>query len=246
MHWHLKGPQNPPESAQPAGEECNQPYKDLRSGNWKMTNLNKLKVVVIGSSKVGKSAVTVRYLTKRYIGEYSSSRDFVYRHGVIYDNVTTEVEILDTSKCDKRGCLYEHLRWGDAFVVVYSICDKASFEEAADYLQQLTKLKLPSYYTILLLGNKSDLDHAREISVNDGQELSFRYSCQFYEVSAAENFAGVSLAFQSLIREARSTQLFRALPLRRKLGVNSVSKALGNIFGKNSKGERKKRPSLSI
>ena len=25
----------------------------------------------------------------------------------------------------------------------------------------------------LLLGNKSDLDHAREISVNDGQELSF-------------------------------------------------------------------------
>ncbi|XP_058812636.1 ras-related and estrogen-regulated growth inhibitor-like [Topomyia yanbarensis] len=211
-----------------------------------MTNLNKLKVVVIGSSKVGKSAVTVRYLTKRYIGEYSSSRDFLYRHSIIYDNATTEVEILDTSKCDKRGCLYEHLRWGDAFVVVYSICDKASFEEAADFLQQLTKLKLPSYYTILLLGNKSDLDHAREISVNDGQELSFRYSCQFYEVSAAENFAGVSLAFHSLIKEARSTQLFRALPLRRKLGVNSVSKALGNIFGKNSKGERKKRPSLSI
>ncbi|XP_055588098.1 ras-related and estrogen-regulated growth inhibitor-like isoform X1 [Uranotaenia lowii] len=213
-----------------------------------MTNLNKLKVVVIGSSKVGKSAVTVRYLTKRYIGEYSSSRDFLYRHSVIYDNITNEVEILDTSRCDviKRGCLYEHLRWGDAFVVVYSICDKGSFEEAADYLIQLTKLKLPSYYTILLLGNKSDLDHAREISVHDGQELSLRYSCQFYEVSAAENVAGVSLAFQSLIREARSTQLFRAIPLRRKLGVNSVSKALGNIFGKNSKGERKKRPSLSI
>ena len=98
-----------------------------------------------------------------------------------------------------------------------------------------------SYFTKFPL-----LSWHREISVNDGQELSFRYSCQFYEVSAAENFAGVSLAFQSLIREARSTQLFRALPLRRKLGVNSVSKALGNIFGKNSKGERKKRPSLSI
>lgn len=64
----------------------------------------------------------------------------------------------------------------------------------------------------------------RKISVNDGHELSFRYSCQFYEVSAAENFAGVSLAFQSLLREARSAQLLRALPIRRKLGVNSVSK----------------------
>lgn len=86
----------------------------------------------------------------------------------------------------------------------------------------------------------------RQICVDDGQELSLQYSCQFYEVSAAENFAGVSLAFQSLLREARSVQLLKALPIRRKLGVNSVSKVLGNIFGKNSKGDRKKRPSLSI
>jgi Ras-related and estrogen-regulated growth inhibitor-like protein len=87
----------------------------------------------------------------------------------------------------------------------------------------------------------------RQICVDDGQELSLQYGCQFYEVSAAENFAGVSLAFQSLLREARSVQLLRALPIRRKLGVNSVSKVLGNIFGKNNKtGDRKKRPSLSI
>lgn len=210
-----------------------------------MTHLNRIKVVVLGSSKVGKSAVTVRYLTKRYIGEYSSTSDFLYRHTVTFDNVTTEVEIMDTSKCAKTGCLYEHIRWGDAFVVVYSICDKPSFSEAEDYLEQLTKLKLPSYYTTLLLGNKRDLDHARKVSVNEGHELSLKYSCQFYEVSAAESFAGVSLAFQSLLREAKSIQLLKALPIRRKLGVNSVSKVLGNIFGKNSK-DRKKRPSLSI
>uniref|UniRef100_A0A336K8B1 small monomeric GTPase n=1 Tax=Culicoides sonorensis TaxID=179676 RepID=A0A336K8B1_CULSO len=174
--------------------------------------------------------------------------NFLYRHNVTFDNVTTEVEILDTSKCAKTGCLYEHLRWGDAFVVVYSICDRNSFADASEYLLQLSKLKLPSYYTTLLLGNKRDLDHSRQISVNDGHELSFHYSCQFYEVSAAENYAGVSLAFQSMLREARSAQLLRALPIRRKLGVNSVSKALGNIFGKNNnnKSDRKKRPSLSI
>lgn len=64
----------------------------------------------------------------------------------------------------------------------------------------------------------------RLVSVNEGHELSFRYNSQFYEVSAAENYAGVSLAFSSLLREARSAQLLRALPIRRKLGVNSVSK----------------------
>ncbi|KAI5732721.1 hypothetical protein M8J76_003369 [Diaphorina citri] len=44
-------------------------------------------------------SVTVRYLTKRYIGEYSSSTDMIYRHNTTIDNTTTEVEILDTCKC---------------------------------------------------------------------------------------------------------------------------------------------------
>lgn len=88
---------------------------------------------------------------------------------------------------------------------------------------------------------------SRCVAVDAGQELSLRFGCQFYEVSAAENFAGVSLAFHSLLRETRAVQLLRGLPIRRKLGVNSVSKVLGTIFGKNSsKRDRKKRPSLSI
>lgn len=90
-------------------------------------------------------------------------------------------------------------------------------------------------------------DCCRTVAVDAGQELSLRFGCQFYEVSAAENFAGVSLAFHSLLRETRAVQLLRGLPIRRKLGVNSVSKVLGTIFGKNSsKRDRKKRPSLSI
>lgn len=69
--------------------------------------------------------------------------------------------VTDVFSPQKTGCLYEHIRWGDAFLVVYSICDKSSFADAEDYLQQLSKLKLPSYYTALLLGNKRDLDHSR-------------------------------------------------------------------------------------
>lgn len=192
-----------------------------------MSNASRIKVVVLGSSGVGKS-------------------DFLYRDHVQFDNVRTEIEILDSTKCEKKGCLYEHIRWGEAFVIVYAVNNRNSFHEAQETLNLLNKLKLPSYYTCLLLGNKKDLEHCREVCVDDGHELSLKYCCQFYEVSAAENFAGVSLAFQSLLRESRSIQLIKTLPFRRKLGVNSVSKVLGNIFGKNPKEDRKKRPSLSI
>ncbi|EFN70202.1 hypothetical protein EAG_14005 [Camponotus floridanus] len=73
-----------------------------------------------------------------------------------------------------------------------------------------------------------------EVCVDEGQQLSLAHGCQFYEVSAAESPAGAALAFQALLREARSVQLLRALPIRRKLGVHSVSRVLGTIFGKNT------------
>ncbi|XP_046393707.1 uncharacterized protein LOC124161433 [Ischnura elegans] len=280
-----------------------------------MTNYNRIRVVVMGSSRVGKSAVTVRYLTKRFIGEYSSSRDFLYKHTVVFDGgARTDVEILDTSKCsgvdlhpkfdgggawrrgrpvkvvsgsrggnngaranqaarrriarggseeeededdfeeydeedEGRGGVWgggeedyggdyepqeadeeeeeEHLRWGDAFVVVYSVCDRRSFRSAKRLLARLSRLHgggrhgvseddghlvaTPLAAPALLLGNKRDLDHAREIGVDAGQELSLRYGAQFYEVSAAQSYAGVSLAFHSLLREARSQRLLRTL-----------------------------------
>lgn len=69
----------------------------------------------------------------------------------------------------------------------------------------------------------------RVVSISEGQELSHRFNSQFYEVSAAESYVPLSAAFQSLTREARSAQLLRGLPIRRKLGVNSVSKVM-DIF----------------
>lgn len=66
--------------------------------------------------------------------------------------------------------------------------------------------------------------YCRVVSVSEAQEVSLNQNCQFLEVSAAESYSGVQLAFHSLLKETRSSQLHRNLPVRRKLGVNSVSK----------------------
>ncbi|CAH2105598.1 unnamed protein product [Euphydryas editha] len=189
--------------------------------------------------------VVVRYLTKRYIGEYSSNGDFLYQHRVSFDGVTSEVEVLDTCGCAKRGCLAEHLRWGDAFAVVYSVCDRRSFLAAAELLALLERTRLPGCAAVTLLGNKRDLEHARVVKTEEGQEMSLRFGCQFYEVSAAESCAGAALAFHALLREARALAMLLPSP-RRKLAAYSVSKVIGTILGLSNKSVRKKRPSLSI
>ncbi|XP_015791251.1 ras-related and estrogen-regulated growth inhibitor-like protein isoform X1 [Tetranychus urticae] len=212
-----------------------------------LTGNRALRIAILGSSQSGKSAVTVRYLTKRFIGEYSSSKDFFYHHSLTVDDVKTDVEIMDTSSCK---CIYDHIAWADAFVVVYSICDKDSFHEARQLLQTIAMYKGARRLPIILLGNKRDLEHNREVAVDDGQELSLLWQCQFYEVSAAESYIGVSLAFQSLIREAKPSALLKTLPpMRRKTSPAMIGKMIGIVFGKTgSKSSRngKKRPSLSI
>ncbi|KOB73988.1 putative MRAS2, partial [Operophtera brumata] len=124
-----------------------------------------------------------------------------------------------------RGCLAEHVRWGDAFAVVYSVCERRSFLAAAELLSLLERTRLPGCAAVTLLGNKRDLEHAREVHAEEGQELSLRFGCQFYEVSAAESCAGAALAFHALLREARSLALLLHTP-RRKLAAYSVSKVI--------------------
>lgn len=153
--------------------------------------------------------------------------------------------------------MYDQISWADAFVVVYSIDEKKSLIHARYLLETISILKGPKRSPVLLLGNKRDLEHARQIQVEDGQETSLRWSCQFYEVSVAESSVGVTLAFQSLIREARAVIATKTGPVvRRKTSpALTMSKVIGLVFGSkanpaqnetNRKRNHKKRPSLSI
>ncbi|XP_076348896.1 ras-related and estrogen-regulated growth inhibitor-like protein isoform X1 [Tachypleus tridentatus] len=205
-----------------------------------------LRVVVLGARKVGKSAVTVRYLTKRYIGEYSSSRDLLYKHEVFVDSQPCEVEILDTTRFQDDVFPADKVDWADAFIVVYSIADRRSFQVATDSLKRIQQQVAGRQVPIILLGNKRDLEHVRQVSVDDGQEMSLQFQCQFYEVSAADTHVGVTVAFQSILRETFSLKTRRSLPIRQKLGSMTVSKMIGAVFGKAVKNDKKKRPSLSL
>ncbi|XP_071530152.1 uncharacterized protein [Panulirus ornatus] len=106
-------------------------------------------------------------------------------------------------------------------------------------------------YTTLLLGNKRDLEHYRCVWTDEGEALSLEFSCQFYEVSAAESVLGVHLAFHSLLKEARALQYIRSLPqpsakASKSVVSSAVSKVIGNFFTRAGKTGHKERQSNSI
>lgn len=109
-------------------------------------------------------ALTVRYLTRRYIGEYRSKTDLLYRQTISLDSGLLDVEIVDVSADTDNEFPIEQIQWADSCLIVYSITDRESFKYATRALGNLKSLQNgPSAY---LIANKSDLDHLREVSIS--------------------------------------------------------------------------------
>ncbi|XP_035229393.1 GTP-binding protein GEM-like, partial [Stegodyphus dumicola] len=66
----------------------------------------------------------------------------------------------------------------DAYVVVYSITDRCSFEKAVDYLFKLREKGCTMNKAVILVGNKSDLVRSRAITA-EGESASSILLCHF-------------------------------------------------------------------
>lgn len=215
-----------------------------------------VRILVVGAQEVGKSAVTVRFLTHRFIGEYSSQKDLLYCSQTHVTGSPIDVEILDTSRDQTDSVPAEKIEWTSAFLVVYSVASRSSFVVAADCLRHLSRGRSSDSIPILLLANKKDLEHARQVSTEEGRDLAKEFRCcGFAEVSAAESHSEVADAFKTLLSDVKepSSKSPSSSPTntvsRRKISVVSVSKIISAMFGRGAvvaTDNQKKRPSLSL
>lgn len=107
------------------------------------------------------AALTVRYLTRRFIGEYRSNTDLLYKQTVTLESSLLDVEIIDVSVDDEDGFPIDQIQWADAVLIVYSITDRESFDYAVRSLGEIRQIQNgPVTY---LVANKADLDHLRMV-----------------------------------------------------------------------------------
>ncbi|XP_020500358.2 ras-related and estrogen-regulated growth inhibitor-like protein [Labrus bergylta] len=205
--------------------------------------MNEIKICVLGSEGVGKSALVVRFLTRRFIGEYSSSSECIYRKRVSVDGRQVNLELYDpcSQPCDGRPSLNDQILWADGFVVVYDISDHSSFITAKALVHLIRQVRLGTTKRdvdslIFLVGNKQDLCHLREVGREEAQRLAAESHCHFYELSAAEHYQEVALIFTKMMQNACLDSKAKERR-RRPSGSKSKSmvKLINNVFGKRRK-----------
>jgi len=60
----------------------------------------------------------------------------------------------------------QYMRSGEGFLLVYSITSRNSFEEIATFYQQILRVKDKDFFPIILVANKCDLEHERQVSTH--------------------------------------------------------------------------------
>ncbi|KAH8392328.1 hypothetical protein KR215_006069 [Drosophila sulfurigaster] len=206
------------------------------------TNKQKtLKVMVLGQSGVGKTAMVVRFITRRFIGEYDPNLEKIYTCQTTLDNEAIQFDILDAT-----GQLHEldgvslesNIRWADAFILVYSITDKCSFDECSrlkfliNYNKRRRKLGSTSKdyaldIPVILVGNKTDQTGDRMVSLEEGQRRFRELSCAcFHEISVRESVDQVQNVFRDVFRFWRVFSKFPKL----KRSTSDVANAADGIL----------------
>ena len=144
-----------------------------------------LKLAVLGQTLVGKSALTYRFISDKFPTEHDTTIEDQYKINTTIDEHNCRLEILDTAgQDDYQSMLDTWINFAEGFVLVYSIDDRESFESLKDKYDRVVKNKSDDVYSVIIVGNKCDLEDKRKVTKEEGESYAKSKGVDFMEVSA--------------------------------------------------------------
>ena len=160
-------------------------FFDYDGDRFSMTQ--EVKMLLLGSGGVGKSALYHRFYYDNFIDEYDPTiEDTCYRRPHQVDEEPVIIDILDPPGQSEYAVLVEMwIRECNLFVIVYSINNRITFEEIEILIKKVNTIKDGASWFGVIAGNKCDLESHREISTEEVEKFVKKYpNLKFHETSA--------------------------------------------------------------
>jgi small GTP-binding protein len=176
-----------------------------------------LKVVVIGDSSVGKTCLSLRYLT----GEFSTQTRPTIAAGFCNANLKlgkTDIDLLiwDTAGQEAyRGLTSQYYRDAKIALVVFDLSNPTTLNSVKDWHTRLLEAN-QNNVVVVLVGNKLDLP-TRQVSKEQGEAVAAEIKALYREASAATG-KGVTEVFEDACEQY--IQANRVDSGRKSPGVN--------------------------
>ncbi|KAL2483821.1 ras-related protein RABB1c [Forsythia ovata] len=143
------------------------------------------KYIIIGDTGVGKSCLLLQFTDKRFqpVHDLTIGVEFGARM-ITVDNNPIKLQIWDTAGQESfRSITRSYYRGAAGALLVYDITRRETFSHLASWLEDARQHAIPNM-TIMLIGNKCDLENRRVISTEEGEQFAKEHGLIFVEASA--------------------------------------------------------------
>ncbi len=168
--------------------------------------LAQLKIIICGETGVGKTNILLRYIKDEFLqtSKTTIGIDFHVREQVINDK-KVRVQFFDTAGQEKyKSISWTYYKHCNGIILVYDVTDRLKFESLSSWLADIRQYA-EKEASILLVGNKIDLEDSRKVTANEGQLFAEANGMYFMEISALTNAENcVNRAIDILLTNAYS------------------------------------------
>lgn len=135
-----------------------------------MGDLERIRLVTLGGTAVGKSAIVKRFLFNTYPEKHKPTVEDLYTQEFDIGSMTLKVDLLDTSGDLQFPAMRRlSITTAHAFLLVYGIDDLSSFEQVKNCFEEIRENRSDfQEVPIIIAGNKSDLPSIkRDVEFDD-------------------------------------------------------------------------------
>ncbi|KAI7895146.1 GTP-binding protein Ryh1 [Mucor mucedo] len=151
--------------------------------------LKKFKLVFLGEQSVGKTSLITRFMYDTFDNTYQATIGIDFLSKTMYlDDRTIRLQLWDTAGQERfRSLIPSYIRDSSVCVVVYDITSRNSFSNTSKWIDDV-RAERGTDVIIVLVGNKTDLNDKRQVTVDEGEKKAKEYNIMFIETSAKAGY----------------------------------------------------------
>ena len=190
------------------------------------------KIILIGDTSVGKTNILTKYLSDEFdpnskatVGVEFGTKNFKIENKIV------KVQIWDTAGQERyRSITNAYYKGAKGAFIVYDIANKKTFDDIEKWISDL-RTNSDENLSIILIGNKTDLNDKREVTTEEGKNKAELYKFAFIETSAF-NGNNIEKAFNELITDVykKNHEFFEK---KVKIEINKENKTIELDKGEN-------------
>ncbi|KAH9009172.1 ras-domain-containing protein [Lactarius pseudohatsudake] len=166
-----------------------------------------VKLLMLGHGSVGKSSLLLRFTDQQWLPELEATATIgvdTWSHKLDVKGRRVNLTVWDTPGVERfRALTSSYYRGTQGILLVYDITDRESYDALAWWFAERSK-HVPESTVKIIIGNKADKEHARQVPTGEAAAYAGRMGCLFVEASA-KTAIGVCAAFRGVVERIVDT-----------------------------------------